>query len=338
MRESVKNKRKLIVTAVAVIIAMLLSVTTGLLIYSPKGNSTPEGITDGLMGNVADSVNLDNSTTGKTNPDGTSGDRITTQAELKSAIQNNRSCYLANDVELDWGSGKPNSNSYTGTFNGNGKVVRLRTSSDGWPMLDTWTGSGDNYYGAGFVGVLAPGGVIKNVTFEYKSLTWKFASPTAWHNGKKNTIATFGLVCGENRGTIQNVRLDIDSAKVEMHADTFADEEYANKLLLGGICGAQSGILNNAYVNITGNTELKVNTKNWRNANGGYRALQMGIIGGVYGAYTSATAALNTSNLMMKGGSGVILTADSEPGGSGWSQNDGVLNFAEQLPDIIYKV
>ncbi len=103
MRESVKNKRKLIVTAVAVIIAMLLSVTTGLLIYSPKGNSTPEGITDGLMGNVADSVNLDNSTTGKTNPDGTSGDRITTQAELKSAIQNNRSCYLANDVELDWG-------------------------------------------------------------------------------------------------------------------------------------------------------------------------------------------------------------------------------------------
>ena len=327
MRESVKNKRKLIVTAVAVIIAMLLSVTTGLLIYSPKGNSTPEGITDGLMGNVADSVNLDNSTTGKTNPDGTSGDRITTQAELKSAIQNNSSCYLANDVELDWGSGKPNSNSYTGTFNGNGKVVRLRTSSDGWPMLDTWTGSGDNYYGAGFVGVLAPGGVIKNVTFEYKSLTWKFASPTAWHNGKKNTIATFGLVCGENRGTIQNVRLDIDSAKVEMHADTFADEEYANKLLLGGICGAQSGTLNNAYVNITGNTELKVNTKNWRNTNGGYRALQMGIIGGVYGAYTSATAALNTSNLMMKGGSGVILTADSEPGGSGWSQNDGVLNF-----------
>ncbi len=143
---------------------MLLSVTTGLLIYSPKGNSTPEGITDGLMGNVADSVNLDNSTTGKTNPDGTSGDRITSQAELKSAIQNNRSCYLANSVDLDWGNGKPNSNSYTGTFNGNGFTVRLKTNAnpgdnDNWPMLDTWKGSGDNYYGAGFVGVLAPGGV-----------------------------------------------------------------------------------------------------------------------------------------------------------------------------------
>ena len=122
MRESVRNKRKLIVTAVAVIIAMLLSVTTGLLLYNPKGNLS-EGITDGLLGNVADSVNLSNTTTGKTNPDGLSGTPVSTQDQLKSLISSNGNGYLVNDVDLDWGNGKPNGNAYTGNFNGNGKSL-----------------------------------------------------------------------------------------------------------------------------------------------------------------------------------------------------------------------
>ena len=328
MRESVRNKRKLIVTAVAVIIAMLLSVTTGLLLYNPKGNLS-EGITDGLLGNVADSVNLSNTTTGKTNPDGLSGTPVSTQDQLKSLISSNGNGYLVNDVDLDWGNGKPNGNAYTGNFNGNGKTIYLKTnaSGDNWPELYTWKdGSGDNYSGAGFISVNK--GTIKNVTFDCSNINWQFASPNAGSSKSRKTIATFGLVCGENRGTIENVRLNINSSKIQMHANVVADGGNANKLIMGGVCGAQSGTLNNIYVNIQGNTELKVNTKNWKGINSGFQALHMGIVGGVYGAYTSATAANNTSNLMMVGGSGVCLSADNTIAEGSWgSAQKGELNL-----------
>ncbi|MDE6565955.1 MAG: hypothetical protein K2L47_02670, partial [Clostridia bacterium] len=317
MRESVKNKRKLIVTAIAVIIALLLSVTTGLLIYNPKGSSASEGgVTDGLLGNVADSVDITKSTTGNSGSESISGyTGVGSASALENAINNNINCYLTNSFEVNWGLSNKILNS---VIDGRGNTITFTVNDSSWAKIPSINGSGNNNCGGALLAVNQ--GTVRNIKFSYSDKTWKFAAPSHGYAGKRNTIASFGFVCGENRGTIQNVRLDINNAQVEMHADTYADGGYANKLTFGGICGVQSGTLNNAYVNIQGASMLKIDTKNWKGLNSSYQALQMGILGGVYGAYTSATAAVNTSNLMMVGASTVTLSIANTASGTGSAQ------------------
>lgn len=326
MRESVRNKRKLIVTAVAVIIAMLLSVTTGLLLYNPKGNLS-EGITDGLLGNVADSVNLSNTTTGKTNAESKDGTEIKTENDLKSVLQSNGVGYISDSVssiDLNWGQAG-SSVVFSGTINGNGKTINLVSANDGaWPELPVQRGNGgsdQNDCGGAFVAVNK--GTIKNVTFTYNNKTWKltsrnFGTYTTGIFGKdtSHSCSTFGIVCGENYGgTIQNVRLDINNSYISLDASRPASGGRANKILLGGICGAQSGTVNNVFVNVV-NSTLRVNVKNWTRVGASFEALQFGAVGGVYGMYTSQTAANNTSNLMVKADSATKF-AVAHDGGNG---------------------
>lgn len=321
MRESVKNKKRLIVTAIAVIIALLLSVTTGLLIYNPNG--TKNGVTDGLLGNVADNVDITKSTTGTYTSSGltipSNATAINNETDLKNVINGNGVGYLNANVSLNWGN-TGNTNKFSGTIYGQGKTITLLSSGEDWKDAQRIDGTtGINRCTGAFVGLNA--GKIYDVTFKYEGTssskrTWAITSP-------KHTISTMGIVCGENTGTIQNVRLDMNYAYIRFHAGVAADSGNGNKIIFGSICGAQSGILNNVLVNIARNGEvrLEVDAKNWtRVAGAECEALQMGVVGGVYGTYTSPTAALNTSNLMVIGGSQATIAV----------QNSGSRDTADQ--------
>lgn len=330
MRESVKNKKRLIVTAIAVIIALLLSVTTGLLIYNPNGGTN--GGTDGLLGNVADRIDISKSQTGQNSYAGTGGEAINNETDLKRVINGNSIGYLnSNNITLDWGA-SGHTGKFTGTIYGNGKTITLTSSGGDWAYAQRVDGTtGINHCMGAFVGLNA--GKIYDVTFKYEGTSssarrvWEVTSP-------QNAVTTFGIVCGENTGTIQNVRLDINYTYIKLHAAKAADSNNGNKIIFGGICGAQSGTLNNAFVNIdattNGNTMIEINAKNWRSANARYDALQMAVIGGVYGTYTSPATALTTSNLMMRSGSAVKFYIYNELSGASLlaSRNKRLLNFA----------
>ena len=211
-------------------------------------------------------------------------------------------------IDLNWGQAG-SSVVFSGTINGNGKTINLVSNhnpgpNDSWNTLPVQkgSGSGDNDCGGAFVAINK--GTIKNVTFTYNNKTWKIAARNfgrytsgIFGTDTSHTCATFGIVCGENYGgTIQNVRLDINNSYVSLDADRPACGGKANKILLGGICGAQSGTVNNVFVNVV-NSTLRVNVKNWTRVGTKFEALQFGAVGGVYGMYTSQTAANNTSKI-----------------------------------------
>lgn len=139
------------------------------------------------------------------------GVAVSTPDELKDAIKNNKTFYLANSI---YGAdlSEVSDTVFTGTFDGRGYTVSL-------------TGSGTKTSGSGAAGLLVAvnGGVIKNVSF-------KLMPTDALGAG------TVGGLIGVNNGTVENVSVGLVS-------DLTADG--ATKV--GGVVGenAQSGVIAN---------------------------------------------------------------------------------------------
>lgn len=331
MRESVKIKRKLTITAIAIVIALIGSVAAGLLAYSSLGKRA--GIGDGLM-SVADSVNIQDSNIGNVDTENKEGDPIETADDLKKVLAGNLNGYIPKSVkslDLQWNSGLGGNYIYTGNLEGNGCTINLLDQSgDTWVSLNkVGNGSGYNYNGGMFVAQLGTKdnrtGSIKNLTFNYSDKTLRIDAPStdhgsSWITSKKSVHAAYGFVCGENFGTIENVRVNLNNVKFYMHANQGADTDYANQLLFGGIVGSQCGTLNKVFVNMTGNTAIEVDAKNWNKAPQAVHAWQFAAVGGVYGMYNgvtdadAVTAAQNTSNLMSYADNTVVLRSFTKTG------------------------
>lgn len=323
MRKSVNYKFKYAMTATMVVLIMLLTVILGLLAYSPLGNVVA---TDNLAQpaaavteNTYSAFTL-NPTSGNVDSEKTTGTRITDGAGLQSFLSSATSGsvgYLAENITDFNPSNYGSTVDFKGTLYGNGKTVTITSTKSVSDEMQSARGT-NNCHSMGLF-VARNSGVIQDLHVNYDSTFW--SRPTDEGDSVLGG-SNFGVICGENAGTIQNISLSMTNADVQLYYST--GDFNGRTLIVGGICGVQNGVLNNVYVQMS-NTILSSNARKRKYTTGGQGYAHVAITGGVYGMYNGATAAANTSNLMMKGDSTCKIVAKNEAADSGWSTSSGYI-------------
>lgn len=341
MREMTKNRKLTIITSIVIILALILSLTCGLFTFSPKDDGTNSAsiVADANV-NIGANTGNDSDKGKYYNSNGSikyGWYKITTATELLNFLEGKATDsyytgpytngFLANDLleknGQGWVRAACSNITFTGTLDGCGYTIELTDANDpdSWPSANQAQSEINNYVKATGFFVAINKGTIKNVKFKYsnKSVVYKTDST--------DIIWSIGLVCGENAGNIHNVRLDVDKASIKFHYNYRSADGWGQKIILGGICGIQNGVLGNVYVNMTGSTNFECDSKN--NKTGGWggasASLHVSIVGGVYGVFkdnsvsNTINASINdkTYNLAMTGESGVSINAYSSTTGSG---------------------
>ncbi len=180
--------------------------------------------------------------------------------------------YLANDITLT--SVPVSQTTFSGTFDGNGHTITFSSAATAtisgkakdecfypygnsdtqisqnlfiekqpggkYPAVDM-TNYPERAIAGGFCGVLARGGVLKNVKVVYNA--------NATYNNTSGVAPIFGLVAGINKGHIENVSIDIPAGKTVTLQNSAAHTASA----FGGVTGLlYRGVIKHCAVNIDG--------------------------------------------------------------------------------------
>lgn len=204
---------------------------------------------------------------------------ITTGQMLYDYLNNSGSyssyqyAYLANDVAIAFsGINKSgystvsvhSSNSvFTKYLDGNGYKVSIEAGSGNGSFANPGDNIGDNGGTHWYTGYLCAvnQGTIKNLTIDFTSnhiRTQSASNPNALYVPQDSkVIASAGIVTGLNKGTIDNLRLNINST-FSFYMKPGGDRTlYQNTSYVGGIAGAQSaGIISNTQVNLAASDSI----------------------------------------------------------------------------------
>lgn len=184
--------------------------------------------------------------------------------------------YLANDVAIAYsnitksGYHTVANHSTNGTFTkyleGNGYKLSLEVGAgDGVFAEGDKTGDNGGRHGenggrhiyTGYMTAINQG-TIKNLTVDFTSNHIIISSATsnnvALFVGDRNSVAGAGIIAGLNKGTIDNVRVNINNV-FSVYKRPGSDRKlYQNTIYVGGIAGVMTaGIISNSQVNIDGN-------------------------------------------------------------------------------------
>lgn len=323
MRESVKNKKIVLATAIAIVIALILSVTLGLLFSNLKGN----GLTDGILQNVVDvdfGSNVGKGESVDPNDYDLKINTLTSEDTVRKFLNGtdgNTTAILTGNIYFGWGSiGNSAVFPENRVLDGNGYTITLTDSSTsltnsakcargdtGAEMVDEDKNPGVDFYNGIFLAINK--GTIKNVTFVLPK-SYQISSGF-WDNAWG-----VGGVCGKNEGTINNVKF-IFADQVTFDAE-FRNmptrNGYGLRVVIGGICGNQSGTLSNVHVEMQGTSKITCESFNYSYYKNGFGAddpnvMHIAITGGVYGAIVGTEHRDTTFNLSFKGGENVTLEA-----------------------------
>ena len=153
--------------------------------------------------------------------------------------------------------GNPN-HVFNGTFDGNGKSIRVYYKYDPTPTKVT-VGTGYSYeLTAGVFGVLGSSAVVKNLTVEQPSYS---LVSTKSQTGFQMSSADFGGIAGINNGQIIDCMADNNSFTVEVDATTNS---------VGGIVGTNKGTIKNTTSSYILTTNLKSGASNYVGGIAGY--------------------------------------------------------------------
>ena len=153
--------------------------------------------------------------------------------------------------------GNPN-HVFNGTFDGNGKTIRVYYKYDPTPTKVT-VGTGYSYeLTAGVFGVLGSSAVVKNLTVEQPAYS---LVSTQSQTGFQMSSADFGGIAGINNGQIIDCTADNNSFTVEVDATTNS---------VGGIVGTNKGTIKNTTSSYILTTNLKSGASNYVGGIAGY--------------------------------------------------------------------
>lgn len=341
MRESVKNKKIILVAAIAIVIALIASVTLGLLLGNLKGND--------LLG-VATVADIDfSSNIGASEGNSAFGkfqiDRSTSQENIRAFLTGDTNytagqyteAILTDDISFSWGTPANTAVFPSGrTLDGNGHKITLTANyslttgsdiyknltpvqrvvkGDGTVVNDSNDNINSDYYSGIFLAINK--GTIKNLTFQFNN---KYALSSEFWQG----IWGIGGVCGKNDGTINNVKFIYGNNAV-LHGmfNNLPAFGQGAKLFVGGICANQNGTLSNVHVQLNSGVRFTSDSRRYYTSNGNAASFHMSVTGGVYGAYSGTTARDNTFNLSCKGAEGSKLEACNyeKSQNTGWSNS-----------------
>lgn len=197
----------------------------------------------------------------------TSGQMLYDYLNNSGSYSSYQYAYLANDVAIAFsGISKSgystvsvhSSNSvFTKYLDGNGYKVSIEAGSGNGSFANPGDNIGDNGGTHWYTGYLCAvnQGTIKNLTIDFTSnhiRTQSASNPNALYVPQESkVIASAGIVTGLNKGTIDNLRLNINST-FSFYMKPGGDRTlYQNTSYVGGIAGAQSaGIILNTQVNL----------------------------------------------------------------------------------------
>ena len=155
--------------------------------------------------------------------------------------------------------GNPN-HSFNGTFDGNGKTIRVYYIYDPTPTTVTVGGGYSYELTAGLFGVLGRNAVVKNLTVEQPAYSL-VSTKTKLGGNIQMSNADFGGIAGINNGQIIDCTANNYSFTVEVDA-------YSSSI--GGIVGTNNGTIKGSTFNYTLTTNLKSGANNYVGGIAGY--------------------------------------------------------------------
>ena len=205
----------------------------------------------------------------------TSGQMLYDYLNNSGSYSSYQYAYLANDVAIAFsGISKSgystvsvhSSNSvFTKYLDGNGYKVSIEAGSGNGSFANPGDNTGDNGGTHWFTGYLCAvnQGTIKNLTIDFSSnhiITQSASNPNALYVPQDSgVVASAGIVTGLNKGTIDNIRLNVNGI-FNFYMKPGGDRKlYQNTGYVGGIAGAMTaGILSDSQVNIATDGGIEV--------------------------------------------------------------------------------
>lgn len=205
----------------------------------------------------------------------TSGQMLYDYLNNSGSYSSYQYAYLANDVAIAFsGISKSgystvsvhSSNSvFTKYLDGNGYKVSIEAGSGNGSFANPGDNTGDNGGTHWFTGYLCAvnQGTIKNLTIDFSSnhiITQSASNPNALYVPQDSgVVASAGIVTGLNKGTIDNIRLNVNGI-FNFYMKPGGDRKlYQNTGYVGGIAGAMTaGVLSNSQVNISTDGGIEV--------------------------------------------------------------------------------
>lgn len=217
----------------------------------------------------------------------TTGEALYNYLNNQGSEANYEYAYLESDVTLS------NQNSTAATFSkyldGNGYKLTLSVTGGEGNRASTGDMVGDASGNHKFMGYLTAinQGTIKNLTIDFSSNHSIISSPTSATNmliiPSEDSVVSAGIVAGLNKGTIDNVRLNLNSV-FSVYKKAASDRMLnRNTLYVGGIAGAMSeGIISNSQVNISSNGGVSAFTEG-KDVGWGFACGSVAAAGGILG-------------------------------------------------------
>lgn len=205
----------------------------------------------------------------------TSGQMLYDYLNNSGSYSSYQYAFLANDVAIAFsGISKSgystvsvhSSNSvFTKYLDGNGYKVSIEAGSGNGSFANPGDNTGDNGGTHWFTGYLCAvnQGTIKNLTIDFSSnhiITQSASNPNALYVPQDSgVVASAGIVTGLNKGTIDNIRLNVNGI-FNFYMKPGGDRKlYQNTGYVGGIAGAMTaGVLSNSQVNISTDGGIEV--------------------------------------------------------------------------------
>ena len=205
----------------------------------------------------------------------TSGQMLYDYLNNSGSYSSYQYAYLANDVAIAFsGINKSgystvsvhSSNSvFTKYLDGNGYKVSIEAGSGNGSFANPGDNTGDNGGTHWYTGYLCAvnQGTIKNLTIDFSSnhiITQSASNPNALYVPQDSgVVASAGIVTGLNKGTIDNIRLNVNGI-FNFYMKPGGDRKlYQNTGYVGGIAGAMTaGILSDSQVNIASDGGIAV--------------------------------------------------------------------------------
>lgn len=205
----------------------------------------------------------------------TSGQMLYDYLNNSGSYSSYQYAFLANDVAIAFsGISKSgystvsvhSSNSvFTKYLDGNGYKVSIEAGSGNGSFANPGDNTGDNGGTHWFTGYLCAvnQGTIKNLTIDFTSnhiITQSASNPNALYVPQDSgVVASAGIVTGLNKGTIDNIRLNVNGI-FNFYMKPGGDRKlYQNTGYVGGIAGAMTaGVLSNSQVNISTDGGIEV--------------------------------------------------------------------------------
>ena len=205
----------------------------------------------------------------------TSGQMLYDYLNNSGSYSSYQYAFLANDVAIAFSgisksgystvSAHSSNSVFTKYLDGNGYKVSIEAGSGNGSFANPGDNTGDNGGTHWFTGYLCAvnQGTIKNLTIDFSSnhiITQSASNPNALYVPQDSgVVASAGIVTGLNKGTIDNIRLNVNGI-FNFYMKPGGDRKlYQNTGYVGGIAGAMTaGVLSNSQVNISTDGGIEV--------------------------------------------------------------------------------